>query len=443
MISKLEYAAKIAAEAANFYHCQDYKRANSRCQKSLSQDPANLLALTTLGNLHFLQQDYAKALLCYQKISALYPDNPTNLLNLANAFFELKDYTQVIYYAQQVLDSDSQSLLAWNLLGNAFLEQENYADSISALEQGQKLDPQDFWLHNSLSRAWQKQGDFDKAFAAAWRALELSNGTDSQQLNLGYLLYEAVLENSSDSLLLLAQKWLDYYPQNPLVIYMSNAILHNSKITIADPNYVRHIFDDFASGFEEVLQSLNYQAPQYIAEFMSGFYASLGFKKLRILDAGCGTGLCGKFLKKYASWRGLDGVDLSSQMLAQAQSKKLYSHLYCEELLTYLQTSKKRYDLIVAADVFTYFGELDSLFEKLATKLHSNGRLIFTVTQNNHSQQDFFLHPSGRFHHHQNYLNKLLQKFGFWVEKFEPKALRFEGDSAVMGYVISAVLSGN
>lgn len=96
-------------------------------------------------------------------------------------------------------------------------------------------------------------------------------------------------------------------------------------------------------------------------------------EKLRILDAGCGTGLCAPFLKKYASWHGLEGVDLSSGMLAEAARKKLYARLYCQELCAFLSGHKKRYDLIAAADVLTYFGDLDSVFAGFAFALKKTG----------------------------------------------------------------------
>lgn len=106
-------------------------------------------------------------------------------------------------------------------------------------------------------------------------------------------------------------------------------------------------------------------------------------------------GLCAPFLKKYASWHGLEGVDLSSGMLAEAARKKLYARLYCQELCAFLSGHKKRYDLIAAADVLTYFGDLDSVFAGFAFALKKNGRIIFTVTQNVYDDSDWYLHLSG------------------------------------------------
>ena len=129
---------------------------------------------------------------------------------------------------------------------------------------------------------------------------------------------------------------------------------------------------------------------------------------MRILDAGCGTGLCGVFLKKYASFRGLEGVDLSAGMLQEAAAKKVYNKLICREITDWLNNVKARYGLVVSADVFTYIGDLENLFSALFGALKKNGRVIFTVSENSLNDSDWFLHISGRFLHRREYIEKLL-----------------------------------
>lgn len=96
---------------------------------------------------------------------------------------------------------------------------------------------------------------------------------------------------------------------------------------------------------------------------------------MRILDAGCGTGLCGDFLKKYASFRGLEGVDLSAGMLREAAAKKVYNKLICREITDWLNNVKARYGLVVSADVFTYIGDLENLFSALFGALKKTAAL--------------------------------------------------------------------
>jgi predicted TPR repeat methyltransferase len=60
---------------------------------------------------------------------------------------------------------------------------------------------------------------------------------------------------------------------------------------------------------------------------------------LDVLDAGCGTGLCGAIVAPYA--RRLVGVDLSEGMLVHATSKNVYDSLIKAELTEYLRGTAK------------------------------------------------------------------------------------------------------
>ena len=84
------------------------------------------------------------------------------------------------------------------------------------------------------------------------------------------------------------------------------------------------------------LRSLSYRAPALVAAMLedSGLAPS---KSLDVLDAGCGTGLCGPLLAPYA--RRLTGVDLSAGMLARAKEKNVYDALVQGELTEYLRDS--------------------------------------------------------------------------------------------------------
>ena len=97
----------------------------------------------------------------------------------------------------------------------------------------------------------------------------------------------------------------------------------------ASDAFVEKTFDSFAASFDSKLASLAYRAPALVAEMLAhcGVNAS---RSLDVLDAGCGTGLCGPFLAPYA--RRLVGVDLSQGMLAKARARNAYDELAKSEL---------------------------------------------------------------------------------------------------------------
>lgn len=421
----------------DLYEQKKYKQAEKICRKALKMDSQNYTVLINLGNLLFIRKEFSEAVAVYQKANTIKPDYYPIKINLANTYFEMADYETAIQFALEALKLDSHSYSGYNILGNAYLEKELFADSVTALHQAEKLDSSDPWLYNSLSRAYQQIGEYSKALAAGWQAVVLSEGEDSQQINFGYLLYETALENNSEENISYARRWLEKYPENQIAKHMANAVISEDKIDRANDHYLQNIFDVFAPDFERVLASLDYQTPQQINNVLAQIYGEDSNPKLKVLDAGCGTGLCGAYLKKYAGLFSLSGVDLSKEMLKIAKQKKLYNHLYCQELNVFLARKKKAYDLIVSADVFTYFGKLDSLFKNLFFSLKKSGRIVFSITANEQNAKDYFLHISGRFQHHPDYIKRLLSENGFLLEKQEKVRLRREGEQEVWGYIFA------
>src|SRR5947207_11732494 len=146
----------------------------------------------------------------------------------------------------------------------------------------------------------------------------------------------------------------------------------------ASNGFVERTFDSFASSFESKLEHLSYRAPALVAAMLenSGLEPS---KQLDVLDAGCGTGLCGPLLVPYA--RRLVGVDLSEGMLAQARERNVYDELVKGELTAYLADHNEAFDVIVSADTLVYFGPLDHVAAASERALQPGGRLIFTVEE--------------------------------------------------------------
>ncbi len=122
-----------------------------------------------------------------------------------------------------------------------------------------------------------------------------------------------------------------------------------------DDDYVRKTFDqDFARSYEKQLQRIRYRVPELIKAAIDSI--ELDRNDLNILDAGCGTGLCAPVLKPYAGQ--LVGVDLSCDMLAEAEHLETYDQLVEAELTGYLSSGDGPYDLIVSGDTLCYFGQL-------------------------------------------------------------------------------------
>src|SRR5262249_46719706 len=187
------------------------------------------------------------------------------------------------------------------------------------------------------------------------------------------------------------------------------------------------------------LERLSYRAPALIGAMLedSGFEPA---HRLEVLDAGCGTGLCGAIVAPFACR--LVGVDLSEGMLAHAKDKGVYHTLVKAELTEYLRDHTEVFDLIVSADTLVYFGDLKGVVAGLAGALRPNGLVVFTLEQavGNSVGVDYRLELHGRYSHDQVYLERLLTSSGL-QSKIIHADLRTEAGTPVRGLVIRATNS--
>ena len=424
----------LVAEALLAYQTSDYAKARKLAQIGLRRYAKDEMLLLILGNTCFVEQDYFAAANCYQQILQLNPHNLEALQNLGEALLRQKKYAEAAAVIAQI-DNENAALL---LRAKLDFEQENYLASESRFRQYLSRNQNDFWSYNLLSQAAQKNGHYRLALSSAMRAVDLSNGQDSQHLNLAYALYEIALEKGVDFVLPCLKKWCRKYADSPIAQQSWHAFFPAENFARSNADYVRLVFDNFADSFDETLAGLGYAVPQKIAAEITAHWRSRLPNSPRILDLGCGTGLCAEALRFVYSRAQIFGVDLSAQMLQKASAKKLYRQLECADLNQFLRGVKNKFDLIVAADVFTYFGALDEVLKLCCSSLKKNGVLIFSASQNSDHQDSWQQHLSGRFLHGRNYLEKVIKKAGFHAPIFANCALRQEAGKDVCGWIISA-----
>jgi predicted TPR repeat methyltransferase len=203
----------------------------------------------------------------------------------------------------------------------------------------------------------------------------------------------------------------------------------------ASNDFVERTFDSFAASFESKLARLHYRAPALVGAMLddSGLERA---KRLDVLDAGCGTGLCGSLIAPYA--RHLTGVDLSNGMLAHAREKQVYDELLQAELTGFLRDHPDAFDVIVSADTLVYFGALDEVVGAAARALRSGGLLIFTLEEAVAADvAEFHLEMHGRYTHAQAYVERLLTAGGLTPEMAHAE-LRMESGVPVAGLVVRA-----
>jgi predicted TPR repeat methyltransferase len=233
------------------------------------------------------------------------------------------------------------------------------------------------------------------------------------------------------------RQWLQDEPQHPVARHMYAACSGVNAPVRAPDEYVEYTFDRFAASFEQQLtERLEYQAPQLCAAMLQRHLPPPA-AELVVLDAGCGTGLCGPLVAPWA--RTLAGVDLSRGMLDQAQTKGVYADLYKAELTEFLQLSPGQWDVVLSADTLCYFGDLQAFMHATTRALRPQGWLVFTVEAlADEVDQPFRLQPHGRYAHARAHVRATLDTAGLAVVDIDAVVLRQEGGKPVHGWLVAA-----
>jgi len=156
-----------------------------------------------------------------------------------------------------------------------------------------------------------------------------------------------------------------------------------------------------------------------------------------IVDLGCGTGLAGA---AFRPWVGhITGVDLSSRMIEEARKKQCYDRLEAGEMNLFLlaeAAERRRYDLVVAADVLVYMADFPGAAAKIAEVLAPGGLFAFTVET--HSGLGMILGETLRYAHAPAHVEEVLSGAGFAMLSADPDSIRSEKGVPVPSLVVVA-----
>lgn len=203
------------------------------------------------------------------------------------------------------------------------------------------------------------------------------------------------------------------------------------------PEYIAALFDDYAPRFEQALvERLGYRTPDEIAAAVGAVMAERGVTRFgRVLDLGCGTGLMGAAIRGLAGW--LEGVDLSGRMLEEARRKGIYDRLVQADLIAFLKAEAGDAELIVAADVFNYVGDLAAPLAGAREALVAGGLLAFSL-ETHDGDEAVRLAETLRFQHAPARALAECSAAGLAVLRWQPTVIRQERGRDVPGLLVVA-----
>jgi predicted TPR repeat methyltransferase len=218
------------------------------------------------------------------------------------------------------------------------------------------------------------------------------------------------------------------------------ARLENTLPALPPSAYVAGLFNEYAPRFEDSLVvKLKYTLPADMSAMIAR-HVGAAHQFANAVDLGCGTGLFGAQIANNC-FR-LEGFDIADSMLAKAASKNIYSHLARADISlpperSGLFGSQRRADLVSAADVMIYLGDLRAAFTNVAALMRADGVFAFSV-EKSLAEEGFELRRSLRFAHSQRHVVSELQAQGLEAFCIEETTIRTDSGAPVDGLMFLA-----
>ncbi len=399
-------------------------------EQSPEVDQINTI-LTEAGKAHECG-DLQRAQKLYEKLLG-YGDHPLIRYNLGLIYFDLKEFSDAAHSFRAGLamvpkEKDMLFNLALSLACNGEIK-----DSISTYLRVLELDPDHIDANYNLANTYRTDQQFDKAITHYRKVIDCDNSHGGSINNIAYCFQRI---DDPVNALNYYKRLLELRPDDPGALHMVSA-LTGKTIDKPHENYVREVFDNFSSHYDnKLINNLKYRVPSQLLELIDG----LDNERVAFtsgLDLGCGTGLSGEYFLGFVL--SLDGVDLSGKMVELAVEKNIYQNLYVDDLESYLEKCKKNYDFFIAADVFTYIGNLKSIFSLTRSRCKKDS--IFCFSTEHTTDDEFSIRKTGRYAHNPDHIKGLAASNHWKVLHCKMANIRMEKDAWIRGnlWVLQAV----
>jgi predicted TPR repeat methyltransferase len=379
------------------------------------------------GIAHFEAERFDQARTSFEAALALAPGRASVLANLGITHVRMEHWREAIPLLQQAAAADPSQSDAWIYLGLAHEALAQWQAAVDSLARALELEPAraDLWL--ICGRCQLRLGRVQPALQAFDRAVAAAPDLAAAWSERGSLLRELHrLEEAARCF----EQALALGADPDLHGYYLASVRGTGGPAAPPRRYVEALFDEYAADFQShLVEKLNYQAHELLVRPL----LAAGRRYRTVLDLGCGSGLCGPLIHPLAG--AIDGVDVSRAMLAQARELGVYRDLYHADLAPFLHDTGLSVDLVLAADVFIYVGELSAVFQSVRRILAPGGCFALTV-ELSPAGQDIRLLPSLRYAHSESYVRRLAQTHGYRVRESFTAPLRHDQLKPVQGLYV-------
>ncbi len=423
---KENYADAYAHLGILFTKIEDDQAAMTALQKAISINPDLLSALNQLGDCYLRCGKYEAARDLFLQYVEKNPRNAESQHRLGIAYFSLRHFDQAKQQFEQALVLNNRHEEANQYLANTHLELRDHEKAMHYYFRQLDINPL-FDTYYNLGVLLMMKDRFKDALLYFDQALQINPHDSATHLNCGSIYLKSnQIEKAIESYECAQQ----LNPHDDEIKHILSAIKQHQTPSSAPSSYVTHLFDQYAAYYDyHLTQRLEYTVPQKIMDLLQLEFSP--FSDWTVVDLGCGTGLFGELIEPFS--KKSIGVDLSENMLSIAREKNCYHELICADIVEALPRFSL-VDLISAADVFAYLGDLDPVFSAAKKALNKNGIFVFTIEKT--AENDFILQTSIRYAHGKKYIESLCDTHSFEIVSFNNVVLRKQKNEPVEGYLV-------
>ncbi len=434
-------AASLQPNFADAYICLgnllkergDLESAAMQYRRALALRPDDAMALYNLGNVLAAQGRVDDAVTQFRRALALAPNSADILSNLAIALEKQEKFDEARALHERAIACQPDNAELYNNFGTMCWRQGKNDEAIALYQRALALNPTNIDAYNNLGTVLAKLSNHADAFTCFERALTLAPDHSATQLVICAIVYQ-LSHTDREKAVEQAKRLLATYGDKPLMRRGLAGLIDEGIDEAGDGDYTREVFDHFAANFDKTLAELGYE-PGAIAKVLRLGEDGRG-PVLEVLDIGCGTGLGGPYLRPVA--RTLTGVDLSPRMLDKARALSVYDRLVSADATAFMRENPEAFDLVVAADVLPYLGDLSALLEAARRTLRGGGQLAVTAESLDAqmAHEGYRIAASGRYKHSRAYLEKVFGEAGFEPIRIIEHSIRREAGQPVGGWIL-------
>jgi predicted TPR repeat methyltransferase len=478
----------LSALAMIYFQAQQYDKAEYLLAEAVRIDPYDVNGLCFRGLALMKTNRHAAAIECFDRAVEIRPDFIEGYANRATALLEMGRFEDALAAFDKVLAIEPGHPITWNNRGNTLIALNRVDEALKCYDIALELMPDLPEATNNRRQTLDalkgsnsevantvygkgvllmREGRFQDAVVAFDEALEIKpdfvDALSNRATALSELYrYEDAMEAFDRALALDPEHAISWNNRANVLVKMKrfedavasydkalalapafleardnrlNALFELKRGKRCPPPYMRGLFDDFSSHYDEtMLQKLQYRAHTHLRELAERVLPRMT-PTWRILDLGCGTGLVGEVFKDLAAGGRLDGIDIAPRMIEAARARGIYDELLLGDLESVLHMPGPSYELILAADTMIYLGDLAPAFSGVAQRLEPDGLYIFAVeyAPDGEWQQT----PANRFRHSLRYLKSEAERAGLAFVEASECTLRTEASTPVAGLAVA------